>query len=161
MRQEHSRIRYLKCRWDEEDAERDNLEREAKRAFLEQEANHLFASIENHLIKLDRVLGAANASVEINHTWEHLGEEKVRRMARVVSKERAQHLLLDFTIQGVTIFYRNRSYRFSRGIEALIPIITSDVEQFITAQSQAVTPARLALMKGQNQAMLIEHLRQN
>src|SRR5436309_2497156 len=113
MSQEHSRIRHLKRRWDEEDAERDHLEREAKRAFLEQEANHLFAPIENYLIKLDKVLGAANASVEINQIWEHLGEEKLRRIARVVSKERAQHLLLDFTIQGVTIFYRNRSFRFT------------------------------------------------
>jgi hypothetical protein len=48
----------------------------------------------------------------------------------------------------VTIFYRNRPYRFTRAIEALIPVITSDVEQFITAQGQATTPAHLALMKG-------------
>ena len=43
-------------------------------------------------------------------------------------------LPLDLTVEGVTIFYRNRPYRFTRGIEALIPVITSDVEQFITAQ---------------------------
>jgi hypothetical protein len=39
----------------------------------------------------------------------------------------------------VTIFYRNRPYRFTRAIEALIPVLNSDIEQFITAQSQATT----------------------
>jgi hypothetical protein len=45
-------------------------------------------------------------------------------------------LLLDFTIEGVTVSYRNTPYRFTRGIEALVAVITSDVEDFITAQSQ-------------------------
>jgi hypothetical protein len=62
-------------------------------------------------------------------------------------RETAQHLPLDLTVEGVTIFYRNRPYRFTRAIEALIPIITSDIEQFITAQSQATTPVDLALIK--------------
>ena len=73
-------------------------------------------------------------------------------------RETAQQLPLDLTIEGVTIFYRNKPYRFTRAIEALIPVITSDVEQFITAQSQATTPE--PLMKGSNQALLIEHFRQ-
>jgi hypothetical protein len=75
-------------------------------------------------------------------------------------RETAQHLPLDLTIEGVTIFYRNRPYRFTRAIEALIPVITSDVEQFITARSQATTPAHLALIKGSNQALLVEHFGQ-
>jgi hypothetical protein len=136
MSQEHSRIRHLKCRWDEEDAERDKLERQAKRAFLEQEANQLFAPIENHLINMGKVLDAANAAVEIDLTWRHLGEEQLRRTARVISRDTAVELPLDFTIERVTIFYRNRPYRFTSGIEALIPVLTSDVEQFITAQSR-------------------------
>jgi hypothetical protein len=48
----------------------------------------------------------------------------------------------------VTIFYRNRPYRFTRAIEALIPVLNSDIEQFITAQSQATTPAHLAFDEG-------------
>jgi hypothetical protein len=50
-------------------------------------------------------------------------------------RETAQHLPLDLTIEGVTIFYRNRPYRFTRAIEALVPVLNSDIEQFITAQN--------------------------
>ena len=148
MGDEHSPIRDLKHRWDEEDKTRDEIERQERRAFLEQEANELFAPLENYLTRLDKVLHQANAAVEIDPTWEHLDERKLRRTAKVILRETAQHLPLDLTIEGVTIFYRNRPYRFTRAIEALIPVITSDVEQFITAQSQATTPAHLALIKG-------------
>jgi hypothetical protein len=74
--------------------------------------------------------------VEIDPTWEHLGDQRLRRSARLIFGTSAQHLLLDLTIEGVTVFYRNTAYRFTRGIEALIAVITSDVEEFITAQSQ-------------------------
>jgi hypothetical protein len=158
MNDEHSRIRHLKRRWDEEDATRDQLERQAKRAFLEQEANELFAPVENHLARLGRVLYTANATVEVDPSWEHLGDRKLRRVANVLFKGSAQHLRLDFTIEGVTIFYRNRPYRFTSGIETLIPVITSDVEQFITAQSQKAAPAHLALTS--DQPLLIEQLRE-
>ena len=134
MDDEHSSIRHLKHLWDEEDKTRDELERHAKRAFVEQEANELFAPLENYLTKLEKVLHQANAAVEIDPTWEHLDERKLRRTAKVILRETAQQLPLDLTIEGVTIFYRNRPYRFTRAIEALIPVITSDVEQFITAQ---------------------------
>jgi len=157
MNDEHSPGRHLKRRWDEEDAARDERERQAKRAFLEQEANELFAPVENHLTRLGRVLHAANATVEVNPTWEHLDDRKLRRVANVLFKGSAQHLRLDFTIEGVTIFYRNRPYRFTSEIETLIPVITSDVEQFITAQSQAAAPAHLALTS--DQPLLIEHIR--
>jgi hypothetical protein len=150
MDDEHSPIPDLKHRWDEEDKTRDELERQAKRAFLEQEANGLFAPLENYLTRLDKVLHQANAAVEIDPTWEHLDERKLRRTAKVILRETAQHLPLDLTIEGVTIFYRNRPYRFTRAIEALIPVLNSDIEQFITAQSQATTPAHRALMKGSN-----------
>jgi len=127
MGDEHSGIRDLKHRWDEEDKTRDELERQAKRAFLEQEANELFAPLENYLTRLDKVLHQANAAVEIDPTWEHLDERKLRRTAKVILRETAH---------------------FTRAIEALIPVITSDVEQFIIAQGQATTPAHLALIKG-------------
>jgi hypothetical protein len=145
MNDEHSRIRQLKHRWDEENAARDQLERQAQRAFLEQEANELFAPVENHLTRLGRVLHAANATVEVNPTWEHLDDRKLRRVANVLFKGSAQQLPLYFTIERITIFYRDRPYRFTSGIETLIPVITSDVEQFITTQNQAVAPAHLAL----------------
>jgi len=137
MGDEHSPIRDLKHRWDEEDKRRDELERQAKRAFLEQEANKLFAPLENYLTRLDKVLHAAEASVEVDTAWEHLGDQKLRRMGRVRLKESGENLPLDFTIEGATIIYRKRSYRFTRAVEELIPAITSDVEQFITAQSRA------------------------
>src|SRR5436305_4628875 len=145
MDDEHSGIRDLNRRWDEEDKTRDELERQAKRAFLEQEANELFAPLENYLTRLDKVLHEANAAIEIDPIWEHLDERKLRRTAKVLLRETAQHLALDLTIEGVTIFYRDRPYRFTRAIEALIPVITSYIEQFITTQSQATTPAHLRI----------------
>jgi hypothetical protein len=160
MGDEHSGIRDLKHRWDEEDKTRDELERQAKQAFLEQEANELFAPLQNYLTRLDKVLHQANAAVEIDPTWQHIDERKLRRTAKVILRETAEHLSLDLTIDGVTILYRNRPYRFTRAIEALIPVLNSDIEQFITAQSQATTPAPLALMKGSDKALLIEHFGQ-
>jgi hypothetical protein len=158
MIEEHSRIRHLRHRWDEEDAIRDALERQAKRAFWEEEANELFAPVENHLRRLGTVIYAANATLEVDPTWEHLGEQKLRRTAKVMFIETAEYLPLYFTIERVTIFYGGRHYRFTSGIETLIPVITSDVEQFITPQSQAVAPAHLALTS--DQPLLIEHLRE-
>ena len=137
MTEEHSRIRHLRLRWDEEDATRDALERQAKRAFREQEANELFAPIENHLTRLGRVLQAANATVDVDATWEHIGEQKLRRSAEVIFRATAGYLPLDLTIEGTNIFYRNSRYRFPGGIEALIHVITADVEQFIAAQGRA------------------------
>ena len=61
MGDEHSPIRDLKHRWDEEDKTRDELERQARRAFLKQEANELFAPLENYLTRLDKVIHEANA----------------------------------------------------------------------------------------------------
>ena len=67
--------RTLKQRWDEEDAVRDEQEERAQQAFLEEEANKTFAPIEGFLIRLSKVLSAAGASMEIDTTWEHLGEQ--------------------------------------------------------------------------------------
>ena len=86
---EQSGIRDLKHRWDEEDKTRDELERQERRAFLEQEANELFAPLENHLTRLDKVILEANAAVEIDPTWEHLDERKLRRTAKVLLRETA------------------------------------------------------------------------
>jgi hypothetical protein len=68
MSDEHSDIRHLKHRWDEEDAARDERERDAKRVFFEEEANQLFGPIENYLTRLNKVLRGANAVVEVDPT---------------------------------------------------------------------------------------------
>jgi hypothetical protein len=91
---------------------------------------------------LAEVLRTAGASVEVDARWEHLGDQKLRRIVKVSSSESAQQLPLDFTIQGASIFYRDKRYRFLREIEALMPVITSDVEQFFTSlRNQAVKSA--------------------
>ena len=142
MSHEHSHIQPLKHRWDQEDAERDELEEQARRKFLEQEANQIFSPIENYLTKLAEVLRTAGASVEVDTRWEHLGDQKLRRIAKVSSSKSAQQLPLDFTIQGASIFYRDKRYHFLREIDALMPVITSDVEQFFTLlRNQAVQSA--------------------
>jgi hypothetical protein len=142
MNNEHSRIRHLNRRWNEEDAARDKLEEQAKRKFLEQEANQIFAPIENYLTRLAEVLRTAGASVEVDARWEHLGDQKLRRIVKVSSSESAEQLPLDFTIQGASIFYRDKRYRFLREIEALMRVFTSDVEQFFTSlRNQAVKSA--------------------
>ena len=66
MNDEPANTRTLKQRWDEKDAARDKQEERAQQAFLEAEANHTFAPIEDFLIRLSKVLSAAGASVEIH-----------------------------------------------------------------------------------------------
>jgi len=132
MDDEHSPVRSLKQKWDAEDAARNKQEERAQQIFLEQEANQTFAPIEDFIARLRNVLSATGGSVEIDTTWEHLGDRRVRRVAKVISSNPPQQLPLDFTIEGVSIFYRNKAYRFTGGIGALIPAITADVEQFLT-----------------------------
>jgi len=131
MNDERPPILALKQKWDTNDFARDKEEERMQLTFLEQEAKHTFAPIEDFLTRLKDVLGAAGASVEIG-TWEHLDNRRLRRVAKVISSNPPRQLSLDFAIQGVTIFYRERPYRFSSGIESLIPAITVDVEQFFT-----------------------------
>ena len=121
MSHEDSPIRRLMHRWDDEDATRDAKEAQAKRAFLEQEANQLFTPLENYLSRLDKVIHGANATVEVDPIWQHLDDRKLRRGAQVIFMESA--LPLDLTIEGVTIFYRNTPYRFTRAVDALIPVM--------------------------------------
>jgi hypothetical protein len=137
MNDEHSRIRTLKQRWDDEVAARDKQEERAQQIFLEEEANQTFAPIEDYFTRLSKVLSGAGVSVEIDTTWHHLGDRRLRRVANVTSSNPLQQLSLDFTIQGVNIFYCDKTYRFASGIEALIRAITSEVEQFITPQRNA------------------------
>ena len=63
MNDEHSRVRTLKQKWDEEDAERATQEARAQQIFLEAEANRTFAPIEDYFTRLGRVLSAIGASV--------------------------------------------------------------------------------------------------
>jgi hypothetical protein len=122
----------LKQRWDEKDAARDKQEERAQQAFLEAEANHTFAPIGDFLIRLSKVLNTAGAAVEIDSTWEHLGERRLRRVAKVTSSNPPQELPLDFTIHAASILYCDKIYRLATGIEALILVITADVERFLT-----------------------------
>jgi hypothetical protein len=137
MNDEPASTRTLKERWDEKDAARDKQEERAQQAFLEAEANHTFAPIEEFLMRLSKVLGAAGASVEIDTTWEHLGERRLRRIARVIFSNPPQELPLDFTINAASIFYCDKVYRLATGIEALILTITADVERFLTPHRKA------------------------
>jgi hypothetical protein len=83
MSEEHARIRHLKEQWDDEDAMRDERERRARQLVLEEHANQIFAPIEDFLARLDKVLRAVGGSVEIDARWEHLGDQKLRRVATV------------------------------------------------------------------------------
>jgi len=132
MNDEHSRNRPLKQQWDKEDAIREKEEQRAQQIFLEKEANLTFAPIEDFLTRLGKVLSAAGGAAEVDTTWEHLADQKLRRIARVTSSNPRQQLHLDFTIQGVSIFYGDKPYRFASGIGALIQAITADVERFLT-----------------------------
>jgi hypothetical protein len=138
MSDEGSRIRSLKQRWDADDAARDKQEERAQQTFLEEEANRTFAPIEDFLTRLGKVLSAAGASVEIDTAWEHPSDRRLRRVARIISSNPPQQLSLDFVIQGVTIFYRDKPYRFSGGIESLIGAIRADVEQFLAPHRNRV-----------------------
>jgi len=128
----HSLIRSFKQRWDYEDAARDELARRAKEAFLEEQANQIFAPIEHYLTKLDELLHAVDASVEISPVWEHLGDQRLGRAAKVTSGDPSRQHSLDFTIQAVSILFRDRPYSFSNGIKALMRVISHEVEQFLT-----------------------------
>jgi hypothetical protein len=134
MKDEHSRIRTLKQRWDDEDEARDKQEERAQQIFLEEEAKQTFAPIEDYFTRLSKALSAAGVSVEIDTSWQHLGDRRLRRVVNVTSSTPVQQLPLGFTIQGVNIFYRDKAYRFASGIEALIRDITFDVEQFLMQQ---------------------------
>jgi hypothetical protein len=81
---------------------------------------------------VSKVLSAAGASVDIDATWQHLDDRMLRRAAKVTCSNPPRELPLDFTIKGVSIFYRDKVSRFGAGIEALIMAITADVEQFLT-----------------------------
>ena len=124
-------IRNLKQSWDDKDAARDKLEQREKQLFLEEQANQIFAPIEDYFMRLDKVLHRVRASAKIEAMWEHVADQRLRRVATVTSTAPWQQLRLEFTIQGVSILYRDKPYRLSREIEALILVITGEVERFL------------------------------
>ena len=136
MNDMHWRIRTLKEQWAEEDAARDKREERARQLFLEAEANQTFTPIEEFLIKLSKALSGAGASVEID-TWQHLDDQRLRRVAQVVFSNLPQRLSLDFTIHGMSIIYRDKIFRFDSGIAALILAITAEVEHSLTPHRKA------------------------
>ena len=117
-----SLIRNLKQTWDNVDAARDGLEQRAKQ---------VFAPIEDYLTRMNQVLRTVGASVEIDARWEHLADQKLRRVAKVLVTEHTQQLPLDFTVQGAEISYHNRSYRRRFEIDALKRVIRHEVERFL------------------------------
>src|SRR5262249_51929929 len=131
MNDEYSPLRALKQKWDEEDAAHAKQEECAQQIFLEEEANQTFAPIKDYFTRLGRVLSATGASVQLDTAWAHLSNRRLRGVARIISSNPPRQLRLEFTIQGVSIFYRDKEYRFTGGIEALILAITADVEQFL------------------------------
>ena len=108
----------------------------ARQLFLEAEANQTFTPIEEFLIKLSKVLSDAGASVEIE-TWQHLDDQRLRRVAQVVSSNPPQRLSLEFTIHGMSIIYHDKIFRFDSGIAALILAITAEVEHSLTPHRKA------------------------
>ena len=75
--------------------------------------------------------------MEIDTTWEDLGERRLRRVAKVIFSNPPQELSLDFTINAASIFYCDKVYRLVTGIEALIMAITADIERFFTPYRKA------------------------
>jgi hypothetical protein len=132
MNDEHSPIRALKQKWDAEDAARAKQQERAQQIFLEEEANRTFAPIEDYFTRLGRVLSATGVSVELDTAWAHLSDRRLRGVVRIISSNPPQQLRLEFTIQGVCIFYRDKGYRFTGEIGELIWVVTADVEQFLT-----------------------------
>ena len=122
-------IRTLKQKWDNEDAARDKRSEDSLKIFRAEEASRIFAPIEDYFTRLDQVLHAVGASMVIDPKWEHLPDQRLRRAANVTFRE--HRLSLDFTVQGVNIFFRDTSYRFSRGIETLLPTVNDEVERFL------------------------------
>jgi hypothetical protein len=121
----------VKRRWDESDAARDRLETRTKELFLEEQANEIFAPVQDCLTRLDIVLRRFNVSVEIDHTWERFDEQRLRRTAKVKSIQSDRQLSLDFNIHGARIFHLDKCYQFSREIETLVRVIVGEVEQFL------------------------------
>ena len=134
MTLEQSQAQCLQDRWNEEDAKRDELERQAKQTFLEQEAEEVFAPIEKYFTHLGKVLGGTGATVAIEPNWEQADDQKLRRKANVSSDKSGQQLALELTVQWPTIYFRGMPYRLLRGTETLIPVITSEVEQFLSSE---------------------------
>jgi hypothetical protein len=82
-------------------------------------------------MRLDEVLHAVGASVQIDAAWRHLGDQRLVRAAKVTSSDPNRQDSLDFTIQGMSILFRDRPYSLSNG-KALMRVITHEVEQFLT-----------------------------
>jgi hypothetical protein len=83
----HSLIRRFKQRWDDEGAARDERARRAKEIFLEDQ----LAPIEHYLTRLDKVVHAVGASVEISPVWEHLDDQRLGRAAKVACSDPNRH----------------------------------------------------------------------
>ena len=102
-----------------------------QRDLLEEQARQVFQPIKEYLIRMNQAVHTVGATVEIDPIWEPLGDQKLRRTARVTSTKLSRLLPLDFTLQGALILLGNKTYQYPHQIEALKHEIRHQVEQFL------------------------------
>jgi hypothetical protein len=98
---------------------------------LEEQAKRVFQPIKEYLMRMNQAVHTVGATVEIDPRWEPLGDQKLRRTARVTSTKLSRPLSLDFTLQGALILLGNKTYEYPHQIEALKHEIRGQVEQFL------------------------------
>ena len=108
---------------------RQNKEKQSD--LLEEQAKQVFQPIKEYLMRMNQAVHTVGATVEIDPRWELLGEQKLRRTARVASTKLSRPLPLDFTIQGPLILLGNNAYEYPHQIDALKHEIRRQVEQFL------------------------------
>ena len=109
---------------------RQNKEKQSD-LLVEEQAKQIFQPIKEYLMRMNQALHTVGAIVEIDPRWEPLGDQKLRRTARVTSTKLSRPLPLDFTLQGGLISLGNETYQYPHQIEALKHEIRRQVEQFL------------------------------
>jgi hypothetical protein len=108
---------------------RQNKEKQSD--LLEEQAKQVFQPIKEYLMRMNQAVHTVGATVEIDPRWEPLGDQKLRRTARVASTKLSRPLPLDFTIQGALILLGDKTYEYPHQIDALKHEIRRQVEQFL------------------------------
>ena len=117
-----SLVRNVKQAWETKDTARDELE---------QQAQQIFAQIDDYLKRMNQALHAVGAIVQIDTKWQSMADQTLHRVAKVTSTKLSQQLNLDFTTQGSRIFYHSKSYQCPNEIDALKQDINHEVERFL------------------------------
>ena len=113
--------------------------KEKQSDLLEEQAKQVFQPIKEYLMRMNQALHTVGATVEIDPRWEPLGDQKLRRTARVASTKLSRPLPLDFKLQGALISLGNETYQYPHQIEALKQDIQRQVERFLVG---SVSPSR-------------------